>query len=194
MKHELLRYVEGDLFEPLLALGTHQTVLVPHVCNNRGKWGKGFVVPLGRTFPAAQDAYLNWHAGKPPPEATYFGGRTFQLGATQALEVKTAPRIIVLNMIAQEMGGPRPLRYNALATCMDHVAEAYRGMPTGPEIRCPMFGSALAGGTGISSSRWCWIVGCTEGLGRPCTICRARCPTTGPCRMDDEPTHKIRQG
>lgn len=154
-----IKYVEGDLFQPITeeiaseasyratfgSTKLHPTYLVPHVCNDRGAWGAGFVVPLGKHFPAIRQKYLEWSAGNPPAAATYPGGMGFRLGHTQVIEAHGNPRVIVFNMVAQEgVGAPRPLRYNALAACMDHVAEWKKH--TEGEIRCPLFGAGLAGG------------------------------------------------
>src|SRR5581483_3425636 len=79
MDHPLLSYVEGDLFGPIKAM-TGKTVLLPHVCNNRGAWGSGFVVPLMRHFPKTRELYMKWFNGETPPEATYPGGLRFGLG------------------------------------------------------------------------------------------------------------------
>lgn len=140
-----IKYVEGDLFAAIAKV--ERAVLVPHVCNDAGAWGAGFVVPLGRNFPAAQDRYRKWYGGSPPPEATYPGGLDFALGATQITQVREdGPRVIVANMVAQHMtGGVRPLRYNALAACMDQVASWFDKLGDF-EIHAPLFGSALAGG------------------------------------------------
>lgn len=140
-----VKYVEGDLFAANGKL--NGTLVVPHVCNDAGAWGAGFVVPLGRNFPTTQERYRKWYGGSPPPEATYPGGLNFGLGKTQNIEVHAdQPRVIVANMIAQHMtGGVRPLRYNALAACMDQVVGEFDKYDH-PEIHAPMFGSALAGG------------------------------------------------
>jgi hypothetical protein len=145
-----LRYVEGDVLA--LKDADPTTVLIPHVCNDVGVWGAGFVVPLGAKWPAARDRYAAWHRQiEIPPAATYPGGLTFKLGATQITEVQarteTDPRVIVCNMVAQRgVGGPRPLRYNALAACMDQVAGEAKKYAD-PVIRAPLFGAGLAGGT-----------------------------------------------
>ena len=34
-------------------------VIIPHICNNVGGWGAGFVVPLGRHYPDAKKSYKN---------------------------------------------------------------------------------------------------------------------------------------
>lgn len=131
-----LKYICGDLFDHDLG-GS----VVPHVVNSKGVWGSGFVVPLGQKYPQAREAYLAWSQGS-PPNARYPGGVEFSLGRTQIVET-AGP--LVANMLAQNgVGGVRPLRYNALAACMDQVAAEARGR--GAKVVAPMFGSALAGG------------------------------------------------
>jgi hypothetical protein len=142
------------MFEALKKLDPDQTVYLPHVCNDVGAWGAGFVVPLARAFPKTRERYIAWHQGQPPPDCTYPGAESvkFGLGATQIMEVQQqgeGPRIIVCNMIAQYgvavMGLTRPIRYNHLVKCMESVAD-HAIMQRKPTIHCPMFGAALAGG------------------------------------------------
>jgi len=72
----------------------------------------------------------------------------FELGETQF--VNTDNRIFVANMIAQTLGGVRPLFYNHLARCMDSVAKFVIDCNNVGEhksrIIAPLFGSALSGG------------------------------------------------
>jgi hypothetical protein len=125
----LIQYVEGDLFQ--FVASCPNKVLIPHVCNDVGAWGAGFVIPLGRTYPLAREEYLQM--------STVDG---YQLGHTGF--VKVAPNVTVANMIAQGMGGQRPLRYNALSKCLDTVGDYADQYDMG--IVAPMFGSGLAGG------------------------------------------------
>lgn len=144
-----LRYVEGDLFAPLdteIAAAAKSkkkhVIYIPHVCNCKGGWGSGFVVPLGTKFPMAKQKYLG------------MGVNESNLGYTQSVTVtETQPTVVICNMIAQTLGGVRPLYYNHLAACMEQVAHnvsvqmnALTKPKTTCEIRCPMFGAGLAGG------------------------------------------------
>lgn len=148
-----IKYVEGDLFADLK--NATAPTIIPHVCNDIGAWGAGFVVPLGRIFPVARESYLSWGNGKPTGNSSYKGGcwdnmlnrpDMFRLGHTQIIQVQDQPRVYVANMIAQHrVGGERPLRYKALVECLVSVAEDARGW-AGSEIVAPMFGSGLAGG------------------------------------------------
>lgn len=134
-----LRYVEGDLFDfvPGRLPTTEQDVFIPHVCNNCGLWGKGFVVPLGKKWPAVKQKYRQAYINGP-----------FQIGWTQCVPV--TPGITVCNMVAQEGIYPRngvpPIRYEALEECMAQVA-AECDTADFPTIHAPLFGAGLAGGS-----------------------------------------------
>lgn len=147
-----ISYIEGDLFKLEGATG-NDTILIPHVCNDSGAWGAGFVVPLGQKYPMTMNAYTAWYKGQATRHdlIVYPGGINFRLGAAQVITVQPdkgdEPRVVVCNMIAQhKTGGLRPLRYNALAACMDQVATEAKNSHENPQIRAPLFGAGLAGG------------------------------------------------
>ncbi len=146
----VINYVEGDVLD-LSGVPAGKTVLIPHVCNAVGAWGAGFVVPLGRAYPAAKQAYLDWFerrkrdtpAPTPVPPATgidVYGptqNRGFALGLTQAVRLPREPggtwhdpAVVICNMIAQAdvntvgAGGHRRLRYISLASCIHGVVYA----------------------------------------------------------------------
>lgn len=147
----MIKYQEGDLFP---VVGTEpSSVVIPHVCNNQGGWGSGFVVPLGRNYPIAQNCYHMWHEGRYFNDSPYcrfpdyedmvrISGK-FGLGQTQIVQA-SAPDLFVANMVAQILGGSRPLFYNHLVKCMEYVGKFAKEQNA--KIMCPMFGSALAGG------------------------------------------------
>lgn len=128
-KAQQLKYIEGDMFSVLES--NPNKIIIPHICNSHGAWGAGFVVPLGRHFPKAKESYLAWAKE-----------RTFVLGSTQIVQV--SENVHVANMVAQVLGGARPLFYNHLAKCLDDVAKFV--LENSGEIHAPMFGSGLAGG------------------------------------------------
>jgi O-acetyl-ADP-ribose deacetylase (regulator of RNase III) len=131
-----MKYINGDLFDHVPS-DQHDT-LIAHICNSIGAWGAGFVVPLGRKYPAAMVAYR--------------GLDNWQLGTTQFVVI-TDERLTIANMIAQEGIGPSfqngkmvpPIRYEALRECMKSVA-AFVELSPSTQIACPMFGAGLAGG------------------------------------------------
>lgn len=134
----MITYKQGDLFahvadrvESKKSANENVQILIPHVCNDRGAWGAGFVIPLAKAYPKARESYLN-----------LFELNIGKLGYTDL--VRVSDEIQVVNMIAQHgTGGVRPLRYNHLAKCLAEVA-VYANNEK--EIHAPMFGSGLAGG------------------------------------------------
>lgn len=124
-----LRFVVGDATDPQ----GDGPKIIPHVTNDCGAWGAGFVVALSRRWPQ--------------PEAAYHIEPSYrQLGMVQVVEV--GPDLYVANMCAQH-GFPsreRPvaLDYTALGTCLDFLAEKARHLAA--SIHAPRFGAGLAGG------------------------------------------------
>ncbi len=168
------KVIKGDATNPKAEMsGT--PIVIPHVCNNIGAWGAGFVMALNKQFgEAPMQAYKAWHErgqGKafsyqtnfPPNEIKYCHekGVRFGLGKTQYVHVGN--RVVVANMVAQAgtagraeftlNDGPTfpPIRYGALLDCMRSILGEYkkaRGYAVTPfEIHCPKFGSDLAGGS-----------------------------------------------
>ena len=123
-----IKYQVGDLFESIDSY--KEKIIIAHVCNNKGAWGSGFVIPLGKKYPLAKSEYLE-------------NFEWFDLGETQIVEVDY-PTVFVANMFAQTLGGKRPLFYNALAKCIDEVRE--EAEIRNATIIAPMFGAGLAGG------------------------------------------------
>ena len=139
-----IKYIEGDLFSPLLNDKEPGAIVIPHVCNNQGAWGAGFVVPLGRNFPIVKQKYLQWA----DIDEINLSDPIFGLGSTQFVNVND--KIFVANMVAQTLGGNRPLYYNYLSKCMDEVAsftlKRTECRENEARIICPAFGAGLAGG------------------------------------------------
>ncbi len=143
----MIKYVEGNLFD---FIDDHNPVVIAHVCNNQGAWGAGFVVPLGQKYPVAELAYRDWYNWTDRknryisllPEIVY-ENEACDLGFIQIVQAK--PHIHVVNMVAQTLGGQRPLHYNYLCSCMDLLADWMIDWKHS-HIICPQFGSGLAGG------------------------------------------------
>lgn len=110
-------------------------ILIAHVCNNRGGWGKGFVKALSARWPHVEQQYRDRHSR--------WGLR---LGSNQI--VQAAPGVYVANMIAQDgyasRDNPRPLDYGALYTCLFGLVPAARNRRA--SIHMPRIGCGLAGG------------------------------------------------
>jgi hypothetical protein len=128
-----ITYVYGDLFESVKKVSKNTDVVIPHVVNNKGAFGAGFVVPLANHYREAKASYLAW----------YELGLA-KLGSMYPVPIANTGNITVCHMCAQTLGGERPLYYNMLTRCMDKVGEyakEHRAI-----IAAPAFGSGLAGG------------------------------------------------
>jgi ferredoxin-like protein FixX len=124
-----INYIQGDLFDHV-DCGD----FIPHVCNNRSGWGRGFVIPLAKFCPKAKEVYLQ--AGKED---------MLMLGETQF--INCGNDVVVCNMVAQTLfyDVQRNLDYVSLAFCMEQVRYEFLECG-GQRILCPKFGSDLAGG------------------------------------------------
>lgn len=123
-----INYVKGDLFE---LYPKDRNVVIAHCCNCKGGFGSGFVIPLKKNFPVVAERYLSM-----------FPQNLDMMGYTQWVYINE--NLTVANMVAQTLGGIRPLNYYALAKAMQDVVHEFKNVAF--EIVAPMFGSALAGG------------------------------------------------
>ena len=149
----MLTFKKGDLFSEIRE--PHTQTIIPHIVNDIGAWGSGFVVPLGKYYPRAKKRYLEVHK---------LGWS--RLGWTDFICFPDS-HITVANMYAQtgimnhstghrSQVNDKPIRYEALVTCMravvDHIKlqdrlSEYERCPTWPtKIIAPKFGSDRAGG------------------------------------------------
>lgn len=127
-----VRYVIGDATAP----GGTGTKVVAHVCNDRGGWGRGFVLALSARWPGPEHAYR-----------AFSRGPGLRLGAVQLVRVE--PDIWVANMVAQNgyrtTNNPVSLRYDALQKCLTTLAE--HAICLTASVHMPRIGAGLAGGT-----------------------------------------------
>jgi O-acetyl-ADP-ribose deacetylase (regulator of RNase III) len=129
-----IQYLIGDATFPV---GTGRKVIV-HVCNDAGKWGRGFVLAVSKTWPKAETAYRDWHK--------HGGDQPFDLGQVQFVQVSDG--LWVANLIGQHgircIGGQPPVRYDAIAKGLARVA-VFAGSHNA-SVHMPRIGSGLAGG------------------------------------------------
>ncbi len=128
-----ITYLQGDATDPQ-AKGPK---VIAHIVNNRGGWGKGFVLAISRRWGLPEEQYREW----------YKSGRGFDLGESQIVQVRRD--IWVANMLAQNgfkhgSGGP-PIRYEALRECLLKVAPWVEEREA--TLHMPRIGTGLAGGT-----------------------------------------------
>ncbi|MEU9972078.1 macro domain-containing protein [Streptomyces sp. NPDC051014] len=129
-----ITYIRGDATAP----SGKGVKVIAHVCNDRGGWGKGFVLALSRRWPEPEKAYRAWHRDR--------ADNDFALGAVQLVQV--GRHLWVANMIGQH--GTRtgskgvPVRYEAIDTALATLAE--RATELGASVHMPRIGCGLAGG------------------------------------------------
>ncbi len=112
--------------------------LICHICNDMGRWGKGFVLALSRRWAQPEEDYRAWYAGRT--------GASFGLGEVQYVRVERY--VWIANMVAQRgtktgSSGP-PIRYEALTSCLRKVAEKAGELKA--SVHMPRIGCGLAGG------------------------------------------------
>jgi len=127
-----IEYVTADATAPTVA----GPKILAHVCNDRGAWGKGFVIAISRRWPQPARNFKAW----------YQAHTDFQLGAVQFVPVEVD--FWVANMVAQHGLKPKQgqplLQYDALATCLDRLA--LEALEWQASVHMPRIGCGLAGG------------------------------------------------
>lgn len=128
----MITYLKGDATCPQ-AKG-HK--IIAHVCNDIGKWGKGFVMAVSAKWPEVRDFYLK----------CYRLGINSSIGNVQFVQAQ--PYIEIASMIAQHgiktgSHGP-PIRYDALTKCLLLVASEAKYHKA--SVHMPRIGCGLAGG------------------------------------------------
>ncbi len=125
MSHSKITYLKGDATKPS-SLGNK---IIIHCCNNKGKWGAGFVLALSRKWPRTKTTYLQ---------------NSLELGTISLLQVEK--EIYVANVIGQDGYGRRGryVKYEALRKGLGKVA--IFATSNKASIHGPRLGSGLAGG------------------------------------------------
>jgi hypothetical protein len=138
-----LTYHKGDVLQDL---PNNVPIVIPHICNNKGGWGAGFVVALSKKWQLPEQKYRLW-----AKEGAYIVNEIyipFQLGKSQCVKVEN--NVFVVNMVGQNSlvssENPIPIKYASLVRCMEFVSKICKKLPNTVEIRAPKFGSGLAGG------------------------------------------------
>jgi O-acetyl-ADP-ribose deacetylase (regulator of RNase III) len=127
-----IQYLTGDATRPL---GQGRKIIA-HVCNDQGRWGKGFVKAISARWPESEKVYRAWFDEK----------AGFELGAVQFIEVER--ETWVANMIGQhgmqDKDGVPPIRYAAVWSGLQKVAEKAKELNA--SVHMPRIGCGLAGG------------------------------------------------
>ena len=126
-----IHYLTGDATHPV----GDGNKIIAHVCNDVGKWGKGFVLAISKRWREPRDEFMLQHSR-----------RALMLGRVQLVRVEK--RVFVANMVAQHdivaRDGVPPIRYDALLECLKQLGfEAHQRQAS---IHLPRIGCGLAGG------------------------------------------------
>ena len=129
----MINYLKADATIPQ----AEGNIIIAHICNDIGAWGKGFVMAISKRWKEPAKQYKQW----------YKEGEDFALGAVQFVAVKE--NVWVANIIGQhkiykdENGNP-PIRYEAVKEGLQQVAEFAKKMNA--KVQMPRIGCGLAGG------------------------------------------------
>jgi len=132
----LYEIIRGDL---LHKVPEDRPVLVAHISNDIGAWGRGFTASLDKRWPTVGQSYRAHmeHA---------LQVKSWVLGSNHVDYVDNDKAVVC--MIAQHglpgVHNPEPLRYGVLVDCMRAVCRL--AVRDGYEIHCPKFGSGIARG------------------------------------------------
>lgn len=132
----MIHYLTGDATRPQ----AEGPAIIAHICNDKGLWGKGFVLALSKRWRAPRADFVAWFKDANAPEPLALGG-------VQLVQVEDA--LWVANMVAQHdirsQGGVPPIRYGALETCLHKLCRL--ALEKGASVHMPRIGCGLAGGT-----------------------------------------------
>jgi hypothetical protein len=143
MRKGTLRTIVGDATDPQRST-EDEVVVIPHVCNDLGGFGAGFVLAIDKKWPEPKQEYKLLFERCPNDK---------KLGRVQLIQVESD--IYIANMISQHgyigKDNPRPLRYVELITSMCKLVSEIKHNFSNEQIEkivfhCPKFGSQLAGG------------------------------------------------
>ena len=126
-----ITYINGDATSPI---GSGMKI-IPHIANNAGAWGSGFVLALSKKWVQPERSYRNLYAKN---------NKKLDLGSVEFIPVENY--IIVANMIGQNgiwyTNGLPPIRYDAVRSCLSIVKEyAIKNLAS---IHAPKFGGRIS--------------------------------------------------
>lgn len=134
-----VNYIIGDATEPV---GDGDKLLV-HICQNKGRFGKGFALVLASKWAETAASYRTWFR-----LGNIFYPNPFRLGEIQTVKIAARPDIVVVNMLAQDgfrsARNPVPLDYAALESCLRKVTEI--AVKENRSVHMPRIGTGFAGG------------------------------------------------
>jgi len=136
-----ITYLKGDATNPIDT--NNKTTMISHICNDKGYWGKGFVLAITKKWPQAEVEYRRWESQRHDDDSH----SSFKLGEIQSVKVDT--NVFVTNMIAQHgvawIKNYPPVRYDRVRQCLNKVAAL--ALKLDASVHMPdLIGCGLAGG------------------------------------------------
>jgi len=131
-----IQFLKGDATAPV----ANENSIIVHICNDLGKWGKGFVLAISKRWKLPEQTYKESFKGNIIPV----------LGDVQFVSVSDS--ITVANIIGQHgvrsprnKTAPAPIRYDAVFDGLNQVMEY--ATKHNASVHMPRIGCGLAGGT-----------------------------------------------
>jgi len=121
-----IKYIEGDVVE---AYSQGKGILC-HVVNNQNQMGSGVAKAIYERYPEVKRIYHQLAYAK-----------SLKIGTNQWICIED--HMPIINMIAQVLGGSRPLYYNHLSSCLDDISNNINHTV---DIIMPLIGAHRAGG------------------------------------------------
>ena len=130
----MIHYLKADATVPQ----AEGNIVIAHICNDIGAWGKGFVLALSKRWKYPEKQYKQW----------YKEGEDFALGEVQFVSVEE--KIWVANLIGQHIiykdeNGDPPIRYESVKKVLQQIA--YFAYEINAKVQMPRIGCGLAGGS-----------------------------------------------
>ncbi|EPL0393371.1 Appr-1-p processing protein [Enterobacter ludwigii] len=130
-----IKYLSGNAVEPL-----NKSTVIAHIVNNKGKWGRGFVLSLSNKYPVSKKYYLRNFEQNSVPE----------LGSVDFFMVDDPKRIFIANMFAQDgikknfSDKNQYVCYESLDICLAKLCDY--ALVNRLSIQMPRIGAGLGGG------------------------------------------------
>lgn len=128
----MIHYLKGDATDPQ----GQGPKIIAHIANDKGGWGRGFVLALSKRWVEPERYYRRWYHSK----------EDFGLGCIQV--VKVLDNLWVANMVAQRGyktdSNGHPMQYPALKACLEKLAieaEVRKASVHMPRIGCGLGGA-----------------------------------------------------
>ncbi len=123
----MITYTAGDVTKPII----DGQLIIAHVVNNLGGWGRGTVLAISEQWPKPERMYRDW----------FKSNDKFLLGEVQFVIVSN--EISVANMLAQKGFGEDRFQPDAVESCLNKVAGQAR--ITNATIHMPRICCGLGG-------------------------------------------------